>query len=103
MVWPLKVQDASDVTGAGVGFGVGVGAIGRTGVGVGAGALVPLSVDTVAVRAESTVVACVIACPTTCCALSPMGCGSEGLELTNTRSERAVCRRTTSEANDMQS
>src|SRR5271166_463064 len=46
--------------------------------------------------------AALIACCATAVALSRIDCGSEGFELTSVSNERAVCRRTTAEAKDIQ-
>ena len=46
--------------------------------------------------------ASLIACCATAVALSRIDCGSEGFELTSVSNERAVCRRTTAEAKDIQ-
>src|SRR5271166_3267573 len=46
--------------------------------------------------------ASLIACCATAVALSRIDCGSEGFELTSVSNERAVCRRTTADAKDIQ-
>ena len=46
--------------------------------------------------------ASLIACCATAVALSRIDCGSEAFELTSVSNERAVCRRTTAEAKDIQ-
>src|SRR5208337_4682380 len=46
--------------------------------------------------------ASLIACCATAVALSHIACGSEGFALTRVSNERAVCRRTTAEAKDIQ-
>ena len=52
--------------------------------------------------AASAVCASLMACCATAVALSRIDCGSEGFELTSVSNERAVCRRTTAEAKDIQ-
>ncbi len=49
-----------------------------------------------------TACASLIACCATAVALSRIDCGSEGFALTSVSNERAVCRRTTAEAKDIQ-